>query len=91
MASRPLTCRARVAVRELKLERSANFPPRTPTDGTGYTFFQGPTPKTGSQDSLNKFDAVAEVKTATIPLQLKIFGGLTVVLSLWLLVSLVAL
>ena len=37
-------------LKELKLEASANWPPRTkPQEGEGYIFFQGPTPKTGTQ------------------------------------------
>ena len=50
-------------MRQLKLEASANWPPRTkPQEGAGYIFFQGPTPKTGTQpDRASFFD---DVKTA---------------------------
>lgn len=43
-------------LKELKLEASANWPPRTkPQEGEGYIFFQGPTPKTGTQPGLASF------------------------------------
>lgn len=43
-------------LKELKLEASANWPPRTkPREGEGYIFFQGPTPKTGTQPGRASF------------------------------------
>ena len=50
-------------MRQLKLESSANWPPRTkPQEGEGYIFFQGPTPKTGTQpDRASFFDDLKTV------------------------------
>ena len=42
--------------RKVKVETSANWPPRTPPlYGEGYFFFQGPTPLTGEQADLPGF------------------------------------
>ena len=42
--------------RKVKVETSANWPPRTPPlYGEGYFFFQGPTPLTGKQADLPGF------------------------------------
>ena len=59
-------------MRQLKLEASANWPPRTkPQEGAGYIFFQGPTPKTGTQpDRASFFDDLKTVLTRTRTLTL---------------------
>jgi hypothetical protein len=75
-----------------RLERAANFPPRTkPVEGEGYIFFQGPTPKTGKQGLSDFFseENKADITATSVPLPLYIFGGLSAVLSLWLLVTLI--
>ena len=44
----------------------------------GYTFFQGPTPKTGQQADLPDFFSSEARAEVTVPPQLAIFGGIAV-------------
>ena len=70
-------------MRQLKLESSANWPPRTkPQEGEGYIFFQGPTPKTGTQpDRASFFDDLKTVLTLTRTLTLTLVEPATISLK----------
>ena len=57
--------------RRQKLEVGANWQPRTSTvKGEGYQFFQGPTPKTGTQDNLPSFFDLGETTAGVQDLSL---------------------
>jgi len=66
--------------RKLKLELSANYRPRTPpTEGEGYIFFQGPSPKTSVQADLPSFFSSENFDGTDLPTPAKVLipvGGL---------------
>jgi len=78
--------------RKLKLEVGTNWAPRTSTvKGEGYQFFQGPTPKTGTQEGMADFfskDTIDSVDIDSIGLAPKVVGVVLLVLLTWLLVTL---
>jgi len=62
--------------RRIKLETGTNWPPRTSTvAGDGYTFFNGPTPLTGTQPGLPGFGSREDLSGVSVPMVLKVLGG----------------
>lgn len=67
--------------RRLKLETGTNFPPRTPTtkpfaiDREGYTFFQGPSPRTAVQEGMPSFFSAENFQNLEVPPVLLVLGG----------------
>jgi hypothetical protein len=79
-----------LADRKLRLELSANYPPRTPPkEGEGYIFFQGPTPKTANQEGMPSFFSSENLEGASLPTAGKVAIGLGGALFLGLVATLV--
>jgi len=55
---------------------SANWAFTRKPEQEGYMFFQGPTPKTGTQEDLPDFFSREARSDADVPVQLKVFGGI---------------
>mmetsp|Transcript_17118 Transcript_17118/g.28665 ORF Transcript_17118/g.28665 Transcript_17118/m.28665 type:complete len:151 (+) Transcript_17118:49-501(+) len=62
--------------RRLKLEIGTNWRPRTSTvAGQGYTFFQGPTPKTSVQEGMPDFFSADNFAGAELPAVAKVLAA----------------